>query len=137
MHWLGIDTGGTFTDFVYFDGSRLRVHKVLSTPEAPERAIMQGVADLGLKPAGLTAIHGSTVATNAVLEGKGARTAYITNYGLGDVLAIGRQARREGLAVGFGEQRVVQSATRAKAAARPGRVVLGDRRSSRARRHGA
>ena len=95
MHWLGIDTGGTFTDFVYFDGSRLLVHKVLSTPEAPERAIMQGVADLGLKPAGLTAIHGSTVATNAVLEGKGARTAYITNYGLGDVLAIGRQARRE------------------------------------------
>ena len=51
--WLGIDTGGTFTDFVLFDGSGLRVHKVLSTPQAPERAILQGVRDLGLSLAGL------------------------------------------------------------------------------------
>jgi N-methylhydantoinase A len=92
---LGIDSGGTFTDFVCFDGRTLRTHKVLSTPEVPERAILNGLADLGLRQAGLRVIHGSTVATNAVLEGKGARVIYITNRGLKDVLSIGRQARRE------------------------------------------
>ncbi|MEN8108643.1 MAG: hydantoinase/oxoprolinase family protein, partial [Pseudomonadota bacterium] len=88
-------TGGTFTDFVLFDGSSLRVHKVLSTPQAPEQAILQGVKDLGVGLDGLQVVHGSTVATNAVLERKGVRTAYITNHGLRDVLTIGRQARRE------------------------------------------
>ena len=92
--WLGIDTGGTFTDFVLFDGRELSVHKVLSTPHAPEEAILQGIADLGVDLEGLQVVHGSTVATNAVLERKGVRTAYITNRGLGDVLTIGRQAVR-------------------------------------------
>lgn len=92
---LGCDTGGTFTDFVLCDGDRVRVHKVLSTPHAPEEAILQGIRELGLDAAGLHLAHGSTVATNAVLEGKGARTAYITNRGFGDVLTIGRQARAE------------------------------------------
>ena len=95
MKILGVDTGGTFTDFVYLDGERFRLHKVLSTPEAPERAILQGVAELGVDPEGLLVVHGSTVATNAVLEGKGVRVAYVTNRGLADVLTIGRQARRE------------------------------------------
>ncbi len=97
--WLGIDTGGTFTDFLLFDGEQLRVHKVLSTPAAPEVAIMQGIEDLGLSDRKslkrLVIVHGSTVATNAVLEGKGVRTAYITNYGLADLLTIGRQNRSE------------------------------------------
>ncbi len=93
--WLGVDTGGTFTDFVVFDGQSLRVHKVLSTPGAPEQAILQGIADLGLSMDSLQMVHGSTVATNAVLERKGVRTLYITNRGLRDVLTIGRQARRE------------------------------------------
>ena len=93
--WLGIDTGGTFTDFVLYDGETLRIHKVLSTPQAPEQAILQGIAELGLSTDGLQVVHGSTVATNAVLERKGVRTVYITNKGLGDVLTIGRQARRE------------------------------------------
>ncbi len=93
--WLGVDTGGTFTDFVLFDGHSLRVHKVLSTPQAPEQAILQGIADLGLAMDALQVVHGSTVATNAVLERKGVRTLYITNRGLRDVLTIGRQARRE------------------------------------------
>jgi len=92
---LGIDTGGTFTDFVLFEKGRLRVHKVLSTPQAPEQAILQGIAELGLSVDGLRVIHGSTVATNAVLEGKGVSVAYVTNRGLTDVLAIGRQARSE------------------------------------------
>jgi len=94
---LGIDTGGTFTDFVLFEGGRLRIHKVLSTPEAPERAILQGIAELGLgagaSPSDLTIVHGSTVATNAVLEGKGVATVFITNRGFGDMLALGRQTR--------------------------------------------
>ena len=92
---LGIDTGGTFTDFVLFDGNSLRIHKVLSTPQAPEQAIVQGIRELGVTMDGLRVVHGSTVATNAVLEHKGVRTVYITNRGLGDVLTIGRQARRE------------------------------------------
>lgn len=95
MKKLGVDTGGTFTGFVYSDGRQLRVHKVLSTPEAPERAIVQGITEMGLGLDNLLTIHGSTVATNAVLEGKGVRTAYITNRGFADVLTIGRQARRE------------------------------------------
>ena len=93
--WLGIDTGGTFTDFVLFDGQCLRVHKVLSTPAAPEQAILRGIRELGVSTSGLRVVHGSTVATNAVLERKGVRTLYIANHGLGDVLSIGRQARRE------------------------------------------
>jgi len=92
---LGVDTGGTFTDFVWFDGEQLGIHKVLSTPQAPEHAILQGIRELGLQGKSFYLVHGSTVATNAVLEAKGVRTAYITNYGLGDVLSIGRQARRE------------------------------------------
>jgi N-methylhydantoinase A len=90
---LGVDTGGTFTDFVCFDGSRIRIHKVLSTPDAPERAILQGIHALGLEGTSFHLVHGSTVATNAALEGKGVRTVYITNHGLADILTIGRQAR--------------------------------------------
>jgi len=91
---LGIDTGGTFTDFVLQTEQGLRIHKVLSTPHAPEQAILKGIKELGLDcQSDLKIIHGSTVATNAVLEGKGVRTAYITNRGLADVLTIGRQAR--------------------------------------------
>ncbi len=95
---VGIDTGGTFTDFVVSDGARLRTHKLLSTPEAPQRAILQGLEELGLMTTNralLQVIHGSTVATNATLEGKGARTAFITNSGFEDLLLLGRQARTE------------------------------------------
>jgi N-methylhydantoinase A len=99
MILLGIDTGGTFTDFVLLYEGQLQIHKVLSTPKHPEQAILQGIAELGLNDLApdreLLIIHGSTVATNAVLEGKGARTVYITNRGMGDILTIGRQARRE------------------------------------------
>lgn len=94
-HWLGVDTGGTFTDFVYYDGQRLRIHKVLSTPGAPEQAILQGIEELQLEVRDLHLVHGSTVATNAVLEGKGVNTVYVTNQGFADVLSIGRQARSE------------------------------------------
>jgi N-methylhydantoinase A len=95
VKFLGVDTGGTFTDFVYYDGRRLHICKVLSTPDAPERAILQGIQELNIDTAQIQIIHGSTVATNALLEGKGVRTAYIANRGLQDVLTIGRQARPE------------------------------------------
>ena len=91
---LGVDTGGTFTDFVLLDGQGgLRVRKVLSTPAAPEAAILEGIAALGIDPGALQLVHGSTVATNAVLEGKGGRTLYIGNRGFADLLALGRQRR--------------------------------------------
>ena len=67
--FLGVDTGGTFTDFILFDdeSKAIRIHKVLSTPRSPETAILQGIADLGIETDKLTMIHGSTVATNAIL----------------------------------------------------------------------
>ncbi|WP_456416365.1 hydantoinase/oxoprolinase family protein [Thiolapillus sp.] len=93
MIFLGVDTGGTFTDFVLWRDGRLRVHKLLSTPHAPEQAILQGIADLGLQDVCLRLVHGSTVATNAVLEGKGVKTLFVTNRGFADMLSIGRQNR--------------------------------------------
>lgn len=99
MMSLGVDTGGTFTDFVLLDHGTLRIHKVLSTPNAPEQAILQGITEMGLLEAvtsgKLRITHGSTVATNAALENKGARTAFVTNQGFADILTIGRQARDE------------------------------------------
>ncbi len=95
MIFLGVDTGGTFTDFVLWRDGMLRVHKLLSTPHAPEQAILQGIADLGLQGERLRVVHGSTVATNAVLEGKGVKTLFVTNRGFADMLSIGRQNRAE------------------------------------------
>ncbi|MDX8401019.1 MAG: hydantoinase/oxoprolinase family protein [Mariprofundaceae bacterium] len=91
---LGVDTGGTFTDFVALGPQGLRFHKVLSTPDNPARAILRGVHELGLDPAGLHVVHGTTVATNAILERKGARVLFVTHRGLEDMLRIGRQQRR-------------------------------------------
>lgn len=90
---LGIDTGGTFTDFVLSDGNGVRFAKVLSTPEDPAHAILEGIAQLGVDPHALQIVHGSTVATNAILERKGVRTLFVTNAGLEDLLLIGRQTR--------------------------------------------
>ena len=96
---LGVDTGGTFTDFVLLRKGELKIHKVLSTPEDPSQAILEGIKEMGLFPAvragDIQLIHGSTVATNAALENKGVRTVYITNKGFTDTLKIGRQARSE------------------------------------------
>ena len=82
----GVDTGGTFTDVVTADG---RVAKVLSTPDDPGRAVREGLADLD--PSVLA--HGTTVATNALLERRGARVALVTNRGFADVIEIARQDR--------------------------------------------
>ena len=78
---IGVDTGGTFTDFALYKNNALITHKVLSTPDSPEQAILQGIDELGLKEqcqtGKLLVIHGSTVATNAALENKGAKTCLL------------------------------------------------------------
>ena len=94
MTRIGVDTGGTFTDFVLLDGARVAVHKVRSTPDDPSRAILRGIADLAADGHGADVVHGSTVATNALLERRGARVALVTTAGFEDVLRIGRQTRR-------------------------------------------
>jgi N-methylhydantoinase A/oxoprolinase/acetone carboxylase beta subunit len=92
---VGIDTGGTFTDFVFMSSAKTWVHKVLSTPQDPGEAIIRGLQDHRLLGTKLDVIHGSTVATNALLERKGARLAFLTTAGFEDLLVIGRQTRRE------------------------------------------
>ncbi|HXH06924.1 MAG TPA: hydantoinase/oxoprolinase family protein [Vicinamibacterales bacterium] len=92
---IGVDTGGTFTDFVLFGGDGIRVHKVRSTPDDPSRAVLQGLAELAADDGHAEVVHGSTVATNAVLERKGARVALVATAGFEDVLRIGRQTRRQ------------------------------------------
>jgi N-methylhydantoinase A len=89
----GVDTGGTFTDIVLFQEGKLRVHKVLSTPRDPSRAILDGLGELDARENLGILVHGSTVATNAVLEHKGVVTGLITTAGFRDVLEIGRQTR--------------------------------------------
>lgn len=92
---IGIDTGGTFTDFVVARGSHLTSFKEPSTPHNPAEAILSGVARMlsEIEGASFEIVHGTTVATNALLERKGARTALITTEGFEDVIEIGRQAR--------------------------------------------
>lgn len=90
---VGVDTGGTFTDFVLLRDGDLTVHKVLSTPVDPASAILQGLEELNVHRDLGVLVHGSTVATNAVLERKGVKTGLITTDGFRDVLEIGRQTR--------------------------------------------
>lgn len=92
---IGIDTGGTFTDFVVLhDDGRLQMHKTPSTPDDPSRAIAEGIRFLAPQ-AGFEIVHGTTVATNALLERRGSKTALITTQGCRDVLEIARQTRDE------------------------------------------
>src|ERR1043165_8835230 len=96
---VGVDTGGTFTDFVYEMGSALKVFKLASTRSDPSVAIQDGLnqisAQTGIKPENIKVVHGTTVGTNALLERRGARMALITTKGFEDVLVIGRQAGPE------------------------------------------
>jgi N-methylhydantoinase A len=95
---LTIDIGGTFTDFALSHGGGLTTSKVLTTPDAPERAVMDGMRGI-LRTTGIAAhdiallVHGTTLATNAIIERKGARTALITTAGFRDVLAMGNESR--------------------------------------------
>jgi N-methylhydantoinase A len=96
---VGVDTGGTFTDFVFEVDGRLQIFKLASTPADPSLAIVDGlrrIAELtNSQLRDLEVVHGTTVGTNALLQRRGARTALVTTKGFEDVLAIGRQARPE------------------------------------------
>src|SRR5438309_2601843 len=85
---VGVDVGGTFTDFVGFRGREVVTAKVPSTRE-PSRAVVQGMHELGA----VGMAHGTTVATNAILERRGARTVFVATAGFEDLLVIGRQNR--------------------------------------------
>src|SRR5205085_12049145 len=91
---IGVDVGGTFTDLVCFDPdtSKIEIIKVPSTPPDFHRAVIDSVRSAAVdRPADI--IHGSTVATNALLQRKGEAIAFITTEGFRDMLLIGRQNR--------------------------------------------
>ncbi|MGH9647765.1 MAG: hydantoinase/oxoprolinase family protein [Bryobacteraceae bacterium] len=99
---IGVDAGGTFTDFVVLHGDgRLESFKLRSNPHAPAKVILAGLEQAARRTQRdqpqkkIDVVHGSTVATNALLERKGARTAFVTTAGFEDLLEIGRQNRRE------------------------------------------
>lgn len=92
---IGVDTGGTFTDFVIAIDGVLEVRKIPSTLDDPSRAILEGMQEyLDVSPYPFI-IHGTTVATNSLLERKGGRIALITTKGFEDILFIGRQVRKD------------------------------------------
>src|SRR3954453_16974532 len=95
---LAVDIGGTFTDVALEHAGRLTTAKVLTTPSGPERGVEEGGAAIlsaaGLEPKDVAiVIHGTTLATNAIIERKGARTALITTEGHRDVLALRNESR--------------------------------------------
>src|SRR5258708_22286292 len=99
-----VDTGGTFSDFVYLDEKtgEVSIAKIPSTPDDPSRAIIAGVETLlarGVAPADIGYFcHGTTVGTNALLEGKGARTGLLGTEGFSGIYAVAAQARPYGTA---------------------------------------
>ncbi|MFX1369586.1 MAG: hydantoinase/oxoprolinase N-terminal domain-containing protein, partial [Promethearchaeota archaeon] len=102
MITLGVDVGGTFTDLILTDSrtGRTYVHKVPSTPESQDKAVVKGISEIleeySINPNDIhTVVHGTTVATNAMLQRNGANVCLITTAGLEDVLEIGRQDREE------------------------------------------
>jgi N-methylhydantoinase A len=100
-----VDTGGTFSDFVYFDEStgETSIAKIASTPDDPSRAIQTGIEELlqrGVAPTDVTYFcHGTTVGTNALLEGKGAKTGLLVTKGFRGIYEVGEQARPHGSAI--------------------------------------
>jgi N-methylhydantoinase A len=95
---LAVDIGGTFTDLALEYGVERHTAKVLTTPHAPELGVMAGIArvldETGMKPSDISiVIHGTTLATNALIERKGATTALVTTQGFRDVLALGNESR--------------------------------------------
>src|SRR5262245_46005080 len=100
-----VDTGGTFSDFVYLDEATgaVTISKVPSTPDDPSRAIIEGVQMLigqGVRAADIVFFcHGTTVGTNALLEGKGVRTGLLVTEGFRGIYPVGEQARPYGAAI--------------------------------------
>jgi N-methylhydantoinase A len=106
QHRLGVDIGGTFTDVALESGGRRFTSKVLTVADAPERSVLQAIAavlhEAALAPSELSIIiHGTTLATNALIERKGARTALITTLGFRDTIEIRHENRFEQYDVGI------------------------------------
>ena len=92
---VGIEVGGTFTDLVAVDGGEVRVVKVPSTPHSPDIGAFAALGAAGIEAGAVTdLVHGSTVATNAILERKGARIAFVATRGFRDILFMQRHDRR-------------------------------------------
>jgi N-methylhydantoinase A/oxoprolinase/acetone carboxylase beta subunit len=91
---IGVDTGGTFTDFVIYANRTIEIQKIPSTPHDPSQAILEGIQNYQKAPFFLSIVHGTTIATNSLLERKGGQIAFITTKGFEDILFIGRQIRR-------------------------------------------
>jgi N-methylhydantoinase A len=97
---LGVDVGGTFTDAVLVSGAGLHTAKAPTTPADQSQGVMAAIATVltraGAQPGDIELLaHGMTVATNALLEGRGARTAFVATEGFTDIVELGRQARRD------------------------------------------
>src|SRR6516164_7572626 len=90
--WVAVDSGGTFTDCVWREGKQLRILKVFSSAGDRSKAIAEAIAKIG-HSGPILLLHGTTVGTNALLERKGARVAFVTTAGFEDTVEIGRQAR--------------------------------------------
>ena len=90
--WIAVDSGGTFTDCVWRENNQLRILKVFSTAGDRSQAIAEAVAKTG-HTGPVVLLHGTTVGTNALLERKGARVAFVTTAGFQDTIEIGRQNR--------------------------------------------
>lgn len=100
MKLIGVDVGGTFTDIVFSDTDRnlTLIHKVATTPQDPSLGVLTGIAELcqrnGIEPGAIEHVfHGTTIATNAVLEGKGATAGMITTRGYRDIIHVARHQR--------------------------------------------
>ena len=92
---VGIEVGGTFTDLVAVDQGQVRVIKVPSTPRSPDIGAFNALVAAGISPGSVTdLVHGSTVATNAILERRGASIAFIATRGFRDILFMQRHDRR-------------------------------------------
>jgi N-methylhydantoinase A len=89
---VAVDTGGTFTDCVYLEDKVPAVLKVLSTPEDPARSVLTALGELAVRER-IELRHGTTIGTNALVERKGARVAFVSTAGFEHMIAIGRQAR--------------------------------------------
>ncbi len=109
---IGLDIGGTFTDLVLLNEAtgEIRLHKILTTPDDPAAAALQGVADVcraaGLTPADVEMlVHGTTLVTNAIIERTGPPTALLTTRGFRDILEMGKEQRYDiyDLFLGFPE----------------------------------
>ncbi|MFM9861773.1 hydantoinase/oxoprolinase family protein [Pseudoxanthobacter sp. M-2] len=99
---IGVEVGGTFTDFIAIEGDEIRLLKVPSTPAEPERAVVDALDASGVDVSQVADfVHGSTVATNTILERRGAPTAFVATSGFRDILEIQRHDRRQIFAIDY------------------------------------